>query len=102
MSDDVQLLSVSFDPRDGEEELSNYLQRFSGDPTSWTVARFAGADVLSAMLNQLGVIVIPEPTIGFIHNAAIYLINGGKVVGIHDYNDRQGLRAALNRQLVSL
>ena len=50
-------------------------------------------------MEQLGVIAIPEPDVGFVHNAAFYLIDDGAVVEIIDVDDRRGLMAAIEQRL---
>lgn len=100
LQDDVQLLSLTFDPgRDGPEELARYLARFSADETYWSAARFKDDRDLEAVLEQLGVVVIPEPTVGFVHNTAVYLAHRGRVVGIYDVDDRGALLEAVEQRL---
>ena len=92
LEEKVQLLSLTFDPaHDGPSELAAYLSRFSADESHWIAARFERADSLSSVLKQLGVVVIPEPSVGFIHNTAVYLIHHGRVVGIYDLDDKARL-----------
>ena len=51
------------------------------------------------MLETLGVVVIPEPRLGFVHNAAFYLIDDGRVVEILDWDDRVELFEAIRQRL---
>ncbi len=96
LQDKVQLLSLTFDPaRDGPDQLARYLSRFSADETSWNAARFEDDRDLEAVLDQLGVVVIPEPDVGFVHNTAVYLAHRGQVVGIYDVDDRGALLEAI-------
>jgi len=102
LTDQVQLLSLSFDPvHDGPAELAAYLKRFSANPNQWTAAKFESKQAMVSILNQLGVVVIPEPRLGFVHNAAIYLVHNGVVVGIYDIDDSVSLLEAVQWQLSS-
>ena len=100
--DQVKLLSLSFDQGDSLDDLSQYLDRFAAEPGIWSAARFEQAGQLEKLMQRLGVVVIPEPDIGFIHNAAIYVIQRGTVVAILDYDDRVGLRAVIDQHLTSI
>lgn len=98
--DRVGLLSLTFDHvHDGPIELAGYLDRFGAVPDLWNAARFDKQDDLDAVLRDLGVIVIPEPNVGFVHNTAIYLVDRGRVVGIYDFDDRSGLLQAIEWRL---
>lgn len=94
--DDVQLLSVSFDPEhDDGPALAAYLRRFGAVEPDWRAARFEEDGALREVLDRLGVIVIPEPVMGFAHNAAYYLVRDGRVVAVFDVEDRRGLLEAI-------
>ncbi len=96
----VGLLSLTFDHRhDGPAELAGYLQRFGAAPDLWNAARFENEGDLGDVLRDLGVIVIPEPNVGFVHNTAIYLVDRGRVVGIYDFDDASGLLQAIEWRL---
>ena len=98
--DRVGLLSLTFDhAHDGPAELAGYLERFGAAPDLWNAARFENEDDLDAVLRDLGVIVIEEPNVGFVHNTAIYLVDRGRVVGIYDFADRSGLLQAIEWRL---
>ena len=98
--DRVGLLSLTFDhAHDGPAELAGYLERFGAAPGLWNAARFEDEDDLDAVLRDLGVIVIPEPNVGFVHNTAIYLVDRGRVVGIYDFDDPSGLLQAIEWRL---
>ena len=98
--DQVGLLSLTFDyEHDGPVELAGYLRRFGAAPNLWNAARFEDEDDLIAVLRDLGVVVIPEPNVGFVHNTAIYLVDRGRVVGIYDFDDRPGLLQAIEWRL---
>lgn len=96
----VQLVSVTFDPdNDDAVALAGYLSRFGAIEPDWRAAKFADDETLRAAMEQLGVIAIPQPDVGFVHNAAFYLIDDGEVVAIIDVDDRRGLLAAIERRL---
>lgn len=98
-AENIQFLSVSFDHEyDGPAELSAYLGRFSSQPGNWSALRVTDRQALVELLDSLGIIVIPEPELGFVHNAAIYLVKDHQVVGIYDVDDT----AALLEQITSL
>jgi protein SCO1/2 len=83
---DVALLSISFDPaRDGPEELKLYGERFGATAPGWRIAVPRTAAGLAALEKSFGVVVIPDQFGGFVHNAAIYLVDRrGRLVRILD------------------
>ena len=98
--DDVELVSVTFDPaNDDDAALGGYLRRFGAIEPGWRAARFDDDAHLDEMLEELGVVVIPEPRVGFVHNAAFYVIEGGSVVEIIDVDDRPALFDAILRRM---
>ncbi|MBL6707891.1 MAG: SCO family protein [Pseudomonadales bacterium] len=98
----VELLSVTFDPaNDDQSTLSDYLRRFGAVEPHWRAARFQDNDELAASLTDLGVIVIPEQSMGFVHNAAYYLIENGRVIEIFDIEARTDLFEAIRARLAT-
>ncbi len=98
--DQVELVSVTFDPaNDDDAALNNYLRRYGAAEPYWRAARFVYEEHLAETLATMGVVVIPEPRMGFVHNAAFYLIDNGRVVEILDWDDRAGLLEAIRRRL---
>lgn len=94
--DDVSLLSLSFDfDYDDTAALDEYLGRFSADRDLWQAARFEQSGEMQAVLDRLQVIVIPEAQMGFVHNAAWYLIEDGRVVEIFHIDERERLLESL-------
>lgn len=84
----VVLLSVSFDPvYDGPEQLRAY-QRRSGDlGAGWIAARPADAADLDALMHVFGVTAIPDGLGGYVHNAAIAVVDPqGRLVAIADWD----------------
>ena len=80
----VRLLSISFDPaHDAPEELAAY-QRRSGDRgNGWIAARPTDSGGLQALLHVFGVTVIPDGIGGYVHNAAIAVVDAdGRLVRI--------------------
>lgn len=89
---DIQFLSISFDhENDGPEELSGYLRRFSANPANWSALRITDKRALDKLLESLGVIVLPDPELGYVHNAAIYLVRNHEITGIYDVDDTSEL-----------
>ncbi len=87
-AENIQFLSISFDhEHDGPEQLSAYLKRFSSEPGNWSALRVADRQALDELLGSLGVIVLPEPELGYVHNAAFYLVKDHQVVGIYDIDN---------------
>ncbi len=83
----VALLSISFDPgHDGPEQLAAY-QRRSGDRgTGWLAVRPADAAGLDALLRVFGVTAVPDGLGGYVHNAAIAIVDPrGRLVAITDW-----------------
>ena len=92
LTDQVGFLSITFDPdNDDADALRGYLERFRAVEPQWRAARFEHDDHLAKVLDELGVIVLPEPSVGFVHNAAFYLVEEGRVVEILEVDDRAGL-----------
>jgi len=92
----VKLVSLSFDGlHDGQAELAAYGRRHRADAALWTVAAPTGAAASTQLLQQLGVVAVPDGFGGFVHNGAIHLIDGsGQVRQIFDYTDWQAALSA--------
>ena len=96
----VQLLSLSFDlENDGPLQLQDYLDRFGARDKYWTAAVFSNDIEKQRVLEELGVIVIPEPQLGFVHNAGVYLVHKGRVVEVFNYQDREKILVAIRAYL---
>jgi len=80
----VRLLSVSFDPAwDTPARLGPYAQMMRADPAIWTIATVADSGSLPAVLQAFGVRVIDDGVNGFVHNAALHVVDpDGRLVAI--------------------
>ncbi len=88
LANHVSLYSVSFDPEvDTVERLASDGERHRTDGTLWTISRPDG-DALPRILDEFGVIVLPDEFGGYTHNLALHVVaNSGTLVGIHDTGD---------------
>lgn len=86
LGDSIALLTLSFDPEhDGPEQLADYADRFGGADGIWTFARAGSRDETVSLLRTAEVIVVPDGYGGFVHNAAIYVVDRrGRLVRILD------------------
>lgn len=84
-----RLLSISFDPdRDDAAALRSYAEAHGADPARWRVAAPLEPSDLARLLEAFGVVVIPDGEGGFVHNAALHLIDAsGRLVRILDLED---------------
>jgi len=82
----VALLSISFDlENDTPELMQHFAEHHGADGKVWTIAKPTNAADLQALLATFGVKVIPDPLVGFQHNAAIHLVDRqGKLAKIVD------------------
>ncbi|MYM67204.1 SCO family protein [Pseudoduganella sp. FT55W] len=86
LQDDVRLLSISFDPRDTAPVLAAYAKRMHADPALWRMIGFEREDERKALLDTLGIVVLPAPIGEFQHNAAFHLIDReGRLARITDF-----------------
>jgi len=83
--DRVRLLTISFDPAwDTPERLRYYAIAMHPDPAIWSVTTVANPSTLSPLLDAFGVRVLADGTNGFVHNAALHVVNAkGQLVSIH-------------------
>lgn len=86
---DITFLSVSFDPTvDDPETLDKYKGYFNSDGETWRMARISDQQELDNLLDEFGVIVIPDGYGDYTHNAAFYLVDqNGKLVDVLDYQN---------------
>lgn len=85
----VLLLSVSFDlAYDNPATLSEYLRIHARSDKGWIAARPLDQKDLTTLMHVFGVVAVPDGFDGFVHNAAIAVVNPeGKLVSIFDWND---------------
>lgn len=88
----VVLLSISFDlAHDEPARLAEYQRRFSERADGWLVARPMDADELASLCRVFGVTAVPDGRGGFVHNAAIAVVDPhGRLVDVLDWNDPAG------------
>jgi protein SCO1/2 len=87
----VQLLSISFDhKRDDLPALQDYADNLSAQPERWRFVRIVQAEQEQALLQQLGVLVIPNGQGDYEHNAALLIFDhSGQMVRIFDMEEHQ-------------
>lgn len=87
IGEDIVFLSISFDPsRDTPGTLETYRKAFGSDGETWRMARIADPVELKLLLDQFGVIVIPDGRGNFTHNSAFYLVDKkGSLLEVMDY-----------------
>jgi protein SCO1/2 len=82
---DVQLVSISFDPRDTPARLKEYGTHFAADGITWRFAAVRDTADISRLLRAFGVVVIPDGRGDFQHNAAVHLLDtGGRLARVLD------------------
>ncbi|KXH87069.1 SCO family protein [Sporosarcina sp. HYO08] len=85
---DIQFLSISFDPeKDDPETLDTYKTMFpNADGDQWRMTRIQDPNELKQLLDEFGVIVIPDEYGNYAHNSAFYLIDPeGTLIEVMDY-----------------
>lgn len=94
----VTLLSISFDPRhDTPARLAHYMHGHRGD--HWRTARPLD-DGLARIERSFGLTVLPDGAGGYVHNAAIHLIDPrGRLVAIFDAGSPAAVAREVQRRL---
>jgi protein SCO1/2 len=97
----VTLLSVSFDPgRDDPAALARYQRLHGARGNGWIAARPVDAADLTELMDVFGVVAVPDGLGGFVHNAAIAVVDPwGRLVGIMDWDDSRGAVRYVTRRL---
>lgn len=97
----VMLLSISFDPSHDEPSQLAAYQRRSGDlGAGWIAARPERPADLAELMRTFGVTAIPDGLGGYVHNAAIAVVDPrGKLVAIEDWNASDKVASDLSRAL---
>lgn len=95
------LLSISFDPaHDTPLQLGAYQQRFGGHGDGWIAARPTRDADLRQLLRTFGVTVVPDAIGGYVHNAAIQIVDPqGMLVQIVDAGNPQAVARIMRRHL---
>jgi protein SCO1/2 len=99
----VALLSLSFDPaHDDPAALAGYQRRGGDRGAGWIAARPVDGADLAALMHVFGVIAVPDGAGGFVHNAAIAVVDpGGRLVAILNWDDPRGAARYVTRRLMS-
>lgn len=87
IEEEIVFLSISFDPeRDHPDQLNEYKNYFSSDGETWRMARINDPVELKSLLDEFGVIVIPDDYGNYGHNSAFYLVDKkGFLIDVMDY-----------------
>jgi len=101
IGEDVVFLSVSFDPeRDTPEILDRYRTHLGSDGENWRMARINDDEELQKLLDEFGVIAIPDGQGDFQHNVAFYIVNKeGYLTDVLDFEDIEGASSTLLSKL---
>jgi protein SCO1 len=95
----VRLISISFDLRDSSEALEDYAQAHGADGRLWITARPQNEQDLRILLKTFGVTVIPDGFGGFVHNAALHVVDReGRLAAILDVGEEAQVLAAIRGQ----
>lgn len=91
------LLSISFDPRhDDPAQLAAYQRRSGDHGAGWIAARPARASDLPPLLRSFGVTAVPDRRGGYVHNAALAVVDpAGRLVAITDWDATEQAQAHL-------
>jgi protein SCO1 len=85
----VRLLSVSFDPRDTTQDLAAHAARLRADPARWRFVRVQDQAGLRRLLADFQVTVVPDGRGDFEHNAALLVIDRGRLVRVFDLAEQE-------------
>ena len=100
-ADKLALVSVSFDPsHDDPAALTDYQRRHRGQGAGWIAARPLDSADLATLMRVFGVVAVPDGMDGFVHNAAIAVVDpDGRLVAIMDWDDPQGAARYVTQRL---
>ncbi len=98
----LALLSVSFDPaHDDPAALADYQRRHGDNGAGWIAARPVDQADLVALMHVFGVVAVADGLGGFVHNAAIGVVDPtGRLVAILDWDDPQGAALYVTQRLI--
>lgn len=99
----VVLLTVSFDPEhDGPSDLADYADRYGGADAIWHVLRAPSRHDTQDLLRAAEIIAVPDGFGGFVHNAAILVVDAnGRLVRILDSDAVDEALATAHRLLLT-
>lgn len=91
IGEDILFMSISFDPtRDDPDTLEKYRSYFGSDGETWRMARITEEAELNNLLDEFGVIVIPDGYGNFQHNSAFYLVDpNGVLTEVMDFTETE-------------
>lgn len=97
----VTLLSISFDPaHDNPTALAAYQQRSGDRGAGWVAARPVDTQGLADLKDAFGVVTVPDGLGGFLHNAAINIIDPqGRLTAIFDWDQPEAAARYLHARL---
>lgn len=97
----IALVSISFDiERDDPAALADYQHRHHGQGAGWIAARPTSRADLATLKSLFGVTVVRDGMGGFMHNAAIAVVNPeGRLVTILDWDDPEGAASYITQRL---
>jgi protein SCO1/2 len=100
-SDELALLSVSFDPAHDDAAALVSFQRLHGDHgAGWIATRPVDAADLTTLLRVFGVVTVPDGLGGFVHDAAIAVVDpDSRLVAILDWDGRDGAARFVSQRL---
>ncbi len=83
------LVSISFGmEHETPSTLQAYRKRMHADPEVWSLLTMQDSSVLEATRSKMGLIVVPDPQRGFVHNSAFLVIaKTGHLIGIFDTDE---------------
>lgn len=85
----VRLLSVSFDPCDTTQDLAAHAARLHANPARWRFVRAQDEAGLRRLLADFQVTVVPDGRGDFEHNAALLVIDRGRLVRVFDLAEQE-------------
>lgn len=95
LQDQVRLLTISFDlERDDPASLALYARMQRADSAVWSLVTPIDTAGRDELLQTFGVQVVPDGTGGWVHNAALHVVDpAGRLVYIGDIADVEGALA---------
>lgn len=98
IGEDIVFMSISFDAEvDDPETLEKYRAYFGSDGETWRMARINDDEELNSLLDEFGVIVIPDGNGHYQHNSAFYLVDrDGILTEIMDYTEIEAASEKVN------